>query len=290
MIYGAKLVLKYLLGRDRAGRNLAVFPDDTFIVSYPRSGNTWTRFLLANLLHPESLVTFLNIEEFVPDAEAQSSRYLKGIPRPRYIKSHQYFDHRYEKVIYVVRDPRDVVVSYHHFQKKYRQIADDYPLAVYASDFVSGRLISASWGTWGENVGSWVGARLGSPRFLLLRYEDLISDTVRELERSCNFLGIDPNPLLLSETVERSSADRLRELEQRQGDRWVSTKDKRPDIPFVGSAEVGGWKSRLPPEAVDAIEAAWGELMDRLGYTLSGERTPQSSQPRLTDALPGGRS
>ena len=79
MIYGIKQVLKYILRRDIAGRSLAVYPDDTFIVSYPRSGNTWTRFLIANLLHPEEPATFANIERLVPDSEAQSSWSLKQI-------------------------------------------------------------------------------------------------------------------------------------------------------------------------------------------------------------------
>ena len=89
MIYGARWVVKYLLGRDIAGRLLAVYPDDTFIVSYPRSGNTWTRFLVANLLRPKQAVSFANIERLVPDCEASSSRYLRGIARPRVIKSHE---------------------------------------------------------------------------------------------------------------------------------------------------------------------------------------------------------
>src|SRR5271169_1412716 len=107
MLYGLKTVVTYALGIDVAGRNLAVRPDDTFIVSYPRSGNTWTRFLLANLLHPDVTVNFTTIEKLIPDVEAQSSRYMKRLPSPRVIKSHQYFDHRYRKVLYVVRDPRD---------------------------------------------------------------------------------------------------------------------------------------------------------------------------------------
>jgi hypothetical protein len=112
MIYGVQRVVKFILGKDIAGRDLPVYADDTFIVSYPRSGNTWTRFLIANLLHPDQPATFANIERLVPDSEAQSSRYFKSIPRPRVIKSHQYFDPRYKKVIYIVRDPRDVALSY----------------------------------------------------------------------------------------------------------------------------------------------------------------------------------
>jgi len=52
--------VKYVLGLDRAGNNLTVFPDDTFIVSHPKSGNTWMRFLIGNLIYPEG-VDFSNI-------------------------------------------------------------------------------------------------------------------------------------------------------------------------------------------------------------------------------------
>ena len=62
MLFGIKSVFKYLSGRDIADRNVAVYADDTFLVSYPRSGNTWTRFLIANLLHPEVEVGFANID------------------------------------------------------------------------------------------------------------------------------------------------------------------------------------------------------------------------------------
>lgn len=268
MIYGIKQVLKYALGRDIAGRTLAVRADDTFIVSYPRSGNTWTRFLVANLLHPQEAVTFANIERLVPDAEAQSSRYMHGIPSPRMIKSHSYFDPRYSRVIYIVRDPRDVVLSYYDFSRKYRQIEDSYPLERYIGDFVSGRLISADWGTWGENVASWVfarGARLG---FLLLRYEDMQAHPERELTRIAKFLGIDAPPELLQATLERSAADRMREMERTQGKDWVSTRDKRSDIPFIRTASAGGWRSKLRSESVAQIESAWGNIMQQLGYEL----------------------
>ena len=272
MIYGLRRVIKYMLGKDVAGRDLAVYPDDTFIVSYPRSGNTWTRFLVANLLHPNEPVTFANIERLVPDSEAQSSRYLKAIPRPRMIKSHQYFEHRFKKVSYVVRDPRDVALSYYDFQRKYRQIPDSFPLSQYVLDFVGGRLTSANWGTWGENVGSWISTRQGQSGFLFLRYEDLVAEPTRELARMASFLGIEPAAPLLAHAIEQSSADRMRGLERAQGKDWVSTKNKRSDIPFIRVASSGGWKNLLPAESVAAIESAWGPLMTSLGYELSSDQ------------------
>ncbi|MGB9234954.1 MAG: sulfotransferase domain-containing protein [Terriglobales bacterium] len=269
MIYGVKRIFKYLLGTDIAGRQIAVRPDDTFIVSYPRSGNTWTRFLIANLLYANRQVTFANIEDLIPDAEAQSSRYMKRVPSPRVIKSHEYFDHRYPKVLYIARDPRDVVLSYYNFSRKYRQIPDGFPLERYVHDFVNGRLTSSPWGTWGENVGTWVAARNGHPNFLLFRYEDLIEHSEIELAKVAKFFGLDPAPEKLRSAIEKSSADRLRELEQKQGAEWVTTKDKRSDIPFIGNAVTGRWKSKLPAAAVAEIESAWGPLMVAMGYELT---------------------
>jgi len=268
MIYGVQRVVKFILGNDIAGRDLPVYADDTFVVSYPRSGNTWTRFLIANLLHPDEPATFANIERLVPDSEAQSSRYLKSISRPRVIKSHQYFDPRYKKVIYIVRDPRDVALSYYDFQRKYRQIQDGYSLPQYVSDFVGGHLSSADWGTWGENVGSWLATRQKHAGFLLLRYEDMVADTERELTKIAAFFGIELNHQLLANTIDLSSAERMRGLEKTQGSEWVSTKNKRSDIPFIRTASSGGWRSKLPANAIAEIESAWGPLMTSLGYEL----------------------
>jgi hypothetical protein len=278
MIYGLKVVITYLLGTDKAERNFAVYPDDTFLVSYPRSGNTWTRFLIANLVHPDKAVSFANIEQLIPDTSSQSNRALKRTPRPRIIKTHQYFDHRYPRTIYIVRDPRDIALSYYDFQRKYRQIEDAYPLERYVDDFVCGRLISADWGTWAENVASWIYTRGNRKEFLLLSYEDMIKDTASELLRIAVFLGIGADPDRLRQAVDRSSADRMRELEKSETDQWIATKNRRQDIPFVRVAKSGGWKTALPQSCVQQIEAAWGDLMTTLGYELTSAPVLRNSR------------
>lgn len=277
-MYRLQQRLKGLLPWEIAGRDFAIYPDDTFIVSYPRSGNTWTRFLVANLLHPDKDVTFATIENQVPDSEAQSRLQLKRIPRPRFIKSHQYFHPRYRKVVYIVRDPRDVALSYYDFQRKYRHIEDAYPLASFVSDFVLGRMISASWGTWRENVGSWIYARGGNPGFLLLRYEDLLADTKNQSARLAEFLGVQPTAALLEQAIGRSTADAMRKLEKAGGDQWVSTKGKRADIPFVRGATSGDWRTKLPERSIAEIETAWGSLMTALGYGLVTRPEPDAAE------------
>jgi hypothetical protein len=270
VLYGIKFVASYLLGTDIAGRNLKVFPDDTFIASYPRSGNTWTRFLIANLMHSEQPVTFANIESVIPDATALSSRELKRVSRPRLIKTHEYFEPRYRKVIYLVRDPRDVALSLYNFRRKYRSVVDSYPIEQYvAQRFLPGDLDVS----WGDHVGSWLGTRMNHAGFLLVRYEDLLQDPWRELGRMVGFLGLAANAEMLTQAIERSSANRLRQLEKVDHEAWVTTKGKRSDVPFIGEAVAGAWKQKLPKPSVALIESAWGHLMDSLGYETSAPRS-----------------
>src|SRR5207245_11780408 len=77
---------RILLGKKPAGRALTVFPDDIFIVSYPRSGNTWTRFLIGNLVYHDDPVTFANVEARIPEIYLFPDRILRSLPRPRILK------------------------------------------------------------------------------------------------------------------------------------------------------------------------------------------------------------
>jgi hypothetical protein len=274
--------MKWLLGTSRGGRNFEIFPDDTFLVSYPKSGNTWTRFLVANLIHQHEPVTFANIENIVPDNVKNTRKQLARIPRPRIVKSHEYFDCRYKKVIYIVRDPRDIVVSYYHYQLKTRVIKDGFPLDQYVPRFLRGEV--DAYASWNENVVSWLATRGSSNNFLFLRYEDMMQEPVRELRKIAAFLGLRRTEAELAQAIERSSADRMRDLEKKQADVWINTKKTRKDIPFVRTAKSGGWRESLPPHLVAEIESAWGPTMQKLGYILASP-SDMSGQERENTAV-----
>lgn len=261
-----KYAVKYVLGLDRAGKHYTVFPDDTFLVSYPKSGNTWVRFLLANLLHPNETVGFANINRLLPAPGVLSKRFLRSLPRPRILKSHETFDVRFRKVIYLVRDPRDVAVSEYHFDLKKRYIEPDVTLEQFVKKFIAGE--TSSYGSWWEHAAGWIATRQGNPNFLLVRYEDLLSDSVGETAKIAEFLGIDADRERLQAAVDRSSADRMRKLEKQDADQWTGTKNTRKDIPFVRAAKSGGWKESLPEHCVEEIEVAWAPLLNFLGYPL----------------------
>jgi hypothetical protein len=272
---------RVLTGRQLAGRGVTVFPDDIFLVSYPRSGNTWARFLLGNLIDQDNPVTFSNIESRIPEIYFNRDRVLQQLPRPRMLKSHECFQPHYPRVIYIVRDPRDVVVSFYHHNVKARNIPDDYPMASFVPRFIAGEF-DRRFGSWRDNVMSWAAVREGNPGFLMLRYEDLKRDTASALGNVVAFLNrcslrkIDSNLEALQRTIELSSPEKMRALEKEEAGRWVLTKGTRSDKPFVRSATSGGWKSQLAPESVEAIESAWGGLMLSLGYELVSRRTAVS--------------
>jgi len=252
----------------RIERDITIFPDDVFLTSYPRSGNTWTRFLVGNLVYQNEPVTFLTVERLVPDMYKSSDRVLRNLPRPRILKSHECFDPRYKKVIYIVRDPRDVAVSNYHWELKLRSVRDGFPI----EDFVPRWMEPQFWpriGSWGDHVTSWLSTRQGNEGFLLLRYEDLKQDPQRALAQAAEFLGIEPSMERLNRAVELSSAENMRKLEKQESAQWVATTLTRQDKPFVRNATSGGWKAVLPEQTVAYIEKHWGHLMRNLGYELA---------------------
>jgi hypothetical protein len=257
-------LFRFITGRDTPGRYLKVRDDDTFLVSYPRSGNTWTRFLIANLMRPGQTVTLVTADRIIPNVDGQSKKYFNQMAGPRVIKSHYPFHQSYKRVVYVVRDPRDVIVSQYHFQLKRGVLPQSFPIESFLPGFLAGEV--SPYGSWRENVASWLAARRSDPRFLLIRYEDLLKQTEVELARVATLIGIEPETERIALAVERSSAARMRELEKKESQQWASTKGTRQDVSFIRAASDGQWRSALPEECVAKIESAWGDVMQILGY------------------------
>jgi Sulfotransferase domain len=264
-----KAVTASILARTPAGRNLTVFPEDTFIVSYFRSGSTWSRFLFGNLIHEHEAVTFTNMERLVPFIYNQPDRILRRLPRV--LKSHECFDPRYPRVIYIVRDPRDVAVSFYFYNIKVRVIPDGYSMEKFVERWISAKVVDYAdrVGSWQDHVLSWIRLRQGKPGFVLVRYEDLLRDPEKMLVELAPFVGIVPTPERIERAVRLSSVSHMQSLEEKQAQEWITTKGTRQDIPFVRSAKAGEWRKRLPPGAVKMLEDAWGATIKELGYDLA---------------------
>jgi hypothetical protein len=262
-------------GLKGAGRGVTVFPNDLFLVSYFRSGSTWSRFLVGNLLNPDEPVTFANIERRVPPIYLWPDRVLRTLPRV--IKSHESFDPRYPRVLYIVRDPRDVAVSFYYYVLKMRVIPDGYPIDDFVPRFLKADIVPYAdrIGCWEDHVLSWIRLRKGKHGFCISRYEDLQSNPAAEIAKWAPLLGISPTPEAIERAISLSSASKMRSLEEKQSKEWGVTKKSRQDIRFVRDAKVGGWQQKLSETSIAAIEEAWGATMEELGYQLT-TRSPKN--------------
>lgn len=275
LLQKAQQVCRVLTGRQSACRGLTVMPEDVFIVSYPRSGNNWARFLIGNLICPDDPVTFANLEARVPEIYFHSDRSLRRLPGPRVFKSHEVFDPRYPNSIYIVRDPRDVAVSNYHHNLRAGNLAQGVSLEEFMPRFIAAEF-DRKWGSWRDHVVSWMSTRKEHPGFLLVRYEDMKIAAAEELGRVATFLSnrwkrpIASSPDAVRRAIELSSPERMRVLEEQQGREWLRSVPDRVNKPYlaVRTAVAGGWKSVLGESAVAAIESAWGDIMITLGYEL----------------------
>lgn len=155
-----------------------VLPDDTYVASYPRSGNTWTRYILAYLLKgTEAALGPHDVNAVVPDAYI-SAGMINARSGGRLIKSHEPFLEHCPRVIYVHRDCRESLVSYWHFVRRTERYGGNF------SEFLRSRIPSRH-GSWKRHMLA-MRRRMAadSSTIHVIRYDDLIGrfrETVAQL-------------------------------------------------------------------------------------------------------------
>jgi hypothetical protein len=214
-----------------------------WIASYPRSGNTWTRILLASYLtdgRPDWRIAELgSLHDAVPDLY---DLFLQGrmLPLNRSqivaakthylpdVEIHQPYVSATTKVLYLIRNPRDVLPSV----ERMLRISPRHRTA-FAQHFIAHRGFEGwqkvGFGSWPQHLLEWTTPQRLHRTFpgaevCVVRYEDLKSDTVGCLHRMVEFLGFDEqvDPERVQRAVDNSALDKLRETERRD-----TTRDPR---------------------------------------------------------------
>ena len=237
---------------------------DIFLVTYPRSGTTWISFIAAELMFGVSPKNLIDIDALVPDVHALPPRSSVPVAHQYLIKSHlpltgvpPYGDYR--RVIYLMRDPRDVMLSYYRYSKFHHGYKGD--LLAFAMDWCCGRI----WpGSWQEHVNSWLGPRNGSIGLQLnvFRYEDFIGEPIESASRLARILNVSVSPARLADIVTNTSAETMRNREAHS---------PNSSLQFIGPATAGVWESAVHDGKLDAIkivEEFAGSAMGRGSYPL----------------------
>ncbi len=261
-------IMNKLLGRNAGSSPVpekkipfVIREDDVFIVSYPKSGNTWARFLIGNYI-TDGNFSFLNSNDYIPDMHAHPEK-CAAMAGPRIIKSHFSFRPELRRVIYIVRDPRDVAVSYYYYYLKY--VYNNMPVKPdfqeFFESFIQGKV---EFGLWDRHAMSW--CQPGQKDFLLLRYEDMIADAAGALQQMLVFLYGDFDKDKVQKAVEASRFERMAEQERQQRAKLPRNAASDSSIPFVRKGSPGNFTEYLSEKNVDEIRAKFGSAMKIFNY------------------------
>lgn len=250
-------ILKYI----SSGKNLiesgriTIEPDDVFLVSYPRSGNTWMRFLLAHLMYPENEWTVDNIQQIIPDIYDTRSIGIIGT-KPRIIKSHEQNTSKYKKVLYLYRDGRDVSVSYFDYMKKLHNYSSGF------GSFLHEMLTKGfDFGTWQAHISSYLWQDKVED-LLAVSYEELHNDPLSVLFRIKEYFSATWTEDAIKQAIQKSSFHLYQKdiLSHRYDSHWKKG--------FRGGVKggPGAWKDHYSIENTELFWKLAGDVAARLGY------------------------
>jgi Sulfotransferase domain len=244
-------------------RHRGLRPDDVFFSTYPRSGTTWTRFTMYEVLTGEP-ATFESVNTLLMGIGRQDESRTLLPNGGRLIGTHEPFRKEYKRSIYLMRDVRDVILSEYAFMTALDRFHGS--MDQFLETFFKGRV--TGYGSWPKHVASWLDCPYyGTDRLLTIRYEDLRKDPEAGFTRMLNFVGIERAPEQVRRAVANNSVEQMRAKEL-QSPRKATVKGK-----FIGAGKVQGWRDKLSEAQLALIEYHAGDVMDRVGYPRSSTVT-----------------
>lgn len=238
--------------------------NDVFVATYPRSGSTWLRFMLFEILTQKD-AEFDDVNRDIPDVGGQRDAAALLPNQGRLIKTEEAFRPDYRRAIYLVRDGRDVALSEYAYQKAQGWI--DCSFDDYLKLFVSGN--ANPYGSWQEHARSWVESPLNARGDLMLvSYRELRQKSEPTLTRIAEFLKVPVPAQVIRNAIQNNSLHNMRKKEDRapQIGSDPRTRSIAEEKRFVRSGTVGGWRERLTPAQAEYLQRHTGEMLVRLGF------------------------
>lgn len=235
-----------------------VADDAAWLACFPRSGNTWVRFMLASYILDKP-ATWKQIDRIIPAADYRNEDFVGSA---KVIKTHDPVPNlgvieNHMPVIYIVRDPRDVMASFYH----YRQATHPWFFGdMTFSEFL--RCYHAHYpGPWSLHVQTWLASH---ERVYMVKYEDMLDHpsigeqgAFLRLNHMLSFLGIEIKLDRIKRAVDNCTFDRLK------------AKGPYPDdenFAFFRKGKIDDWRNYFSKDDHDYFMEEVGPTMKRLGY------------------------
>ena len=264
-----------------------------WLASYPKSGNTWMRSLLAHYFMPPGqapdinnlrMFTTADVRQDFFDAAAGKPYVGKDLadwakvrpkalrlianskPGKHFVKTHckpvRFLDTDLippdvtAGALYILRNPFDVAPSFA------RHISGDVDQAIERmsdGDNIMGTEtgIFDALGRWDEHVTAWTTAP-GLPR-VIVRYEDMLSKPAKTMEKVLGFMSLKPDRPKLAKAIKATSFESMKRQEEKHGFR------ERPEgmQSFFAKGKAGAWKEDLTPAQVGRLREEFAPVLER---------------------------
>ena len=243
---------------------------DAFLLSYPKCGRTWLRLMLGRYAlagrpgDPLKLLTITRQSPELPTMEVSHDDYPHWKPFTNLFENKEMY--RDKMVVLLVRDPRDVLVSYYfqYVKRGDKDLANDRDFRGDLSDFIRHdiggvRSLVKFYNIWAKN-------RRIPARFNLITYENLHADTRGVLVDLLRFLGWpDRGSRVLDDTISFGRFDNMRKLEETNAlnnPRLLPPEDGDPEGFKIRRGKVGGYTDYLNPDDIDFINSFMNSELD----------------------------
>lgn len=250
-------------------RHRGLRPVDLVLASYPKSGNTWLRFVLASALTGRE-IDFDSVVQFSPPVGEHrgGARIVPG--DGRLVKSHELprFVGRRDaqpRVVCLVRDGRDVCTSYYFHLRRRGLVTGTFEEEFEA--IVTGR--AGAFGSWHGHVRAWLDYAATVDTVMFVKYEDLLAEPAMTFAAVNDRFDLGLDEATMATAIERNEAAQMRQKEassQRIAQRAVVS-----DVPFVREARAYKWRDTLTPAQVARVEELGGAELRELGYPSAAD-------------------
>tara|TARA_B110000196_G_scaffold87231_1_gene75648 strand:- start:255 stop:1106 length:852 start_codon:yes stop_codon:yes gene_type:complete len=273
-----------------------------WVASYPKSGNTLLRAILSSLLASEdgtfdnnklSLIPNFPQKRFFEDLTNEranikevSQFWIKAQDKInknrklRFLKTHNanscinknYFTNSKNTIgaIYIVRDPRDVLISAaRHYdlpiKKTIELMFDEYAHTLPRKNFEHEMVTFLGW--WSYNYNSWINMGHNT---LLLKYEDLISNKEKEILKIIKFINhfipLKIDKKKIKNCIKTTSFKNMANKEEEGLFRENAISQNNEKIKFFNRGSSGTWQDILDNTLAQKIESKFKKEMKKLNY------------------------
>ncbi|KAM9461273.1 sulfotransferase family 5A, member 1 [Clarias gariepinus] len=273
----------------RYATNFKFQDTDILIVTYPKSGTTWMQEVVTLVSckgDPIKSQTQPNFFRAPWIEQCYSHDVLKRFQGSRVLTTHLPYkllanalQDSKAKVIYVARNPKDVIVSYYHFHNMAKFLKDPDTFSEFLTDFLEGRVY---YGSWFDHVKGWTSNGRNFENFLYITYEDMWEDLHGALVKVSRFLQC---PLLEDELISIQKSCSFNTMKENSMVNYTLIPQEIMDHTkgkFLRKGQIGDWVNTFSQEQSHNFDVVYASQMADTMLTFVWETKKSSTNTDLT--------